>query len=147
MEDLLAENFVAFTSDQIGDSLSPLTVFRDQHGFTGRIVAASPSLDEVRRLIFVGYGIGCPPEHIVRDDLTQQRLWRLPQEEGLVDVDVDLLWHCGRKMNAAAGVLRRHGAHDAALFTAPSSWLRAEAQVDCGAPGLRTRRRMKAGKP
>ncbi|MFP3747321.1 LysR family transcriptional regulator substrate-binding protein, partial [Achromobacter sp. SIMBA_011] len=49
MEDLLAENFVSFTSDQIGDSLSPLTVFRDQRGFTGRIVASSPSLDEVRR--------------------------------------------------------------------------------------------------
>jgi DNA-binding transcriptional LysR family regulator len=101
MQDLLAENFVSFTSDQIGDSLSPLTVFRDQRGFTGRIVATSPSLDEVRRLIFAGYGIGCLPEHIVRDDLTQQRLWRLPPEEGLVDVDVDLLWHRGRKMNAA----------------------------------------------
>jgi DNA-binding transcriptional LysR family regulator len=80
------------TSDQIGDSLSPLTVCRDQRGFTGRIVAASPSLDEVRRLIFTGYGIGCLPEHIVRDELTPQRLWRLPPEEGLADVDIDL---CG----------------------------------------------------
>jgi DNA-binding transcriptional LysR family regulator len=101
MDDLLAENFVSFTSDQIGDSLSPLTVFRDQRGFTGRIVAASPSLDEVRRLIFAGYGIGCLPEHIVRDDIAQQRLWRLPPEEGLIDVDVDLLWHRARKMNPA----------------------------------------------
>lgn len=58
MNDLLAENFVSFTSDQIGDSLSPPTVFRDQRGFTGRIVAAS-------------------------------------------HVDIDLLWHSGRKMNAA----------------------------------------------
>ncbi|MFX1762655.1 LysR family transcriptional regulator [Paraburkholderia sp. A1RI-2L] len=101
MEDLLAENFVSFTSDQIGDSLSPLTVFRDQRGFTGRIVASSPSLDEVRRLIFAGYGIGCLPEHIVKDDLARQRLWRLPPEEGLVDVDIHLLWHRDRKQNAA----------------------------------------------
>ncbi|MBN3722930.1 LysR family transcriptional regulator [Burkholderia sp. Ac-20379] len=101
MDDLLAENFVSFTSDQLGDSLSPLTVFRDQKGFTGRIVASSPSLDEVRRLIFAGYGIGCLPEHIVRDDLAQQRLWRLPPDEGLVDVDVFLLWQRERKMNAA----------------------------------------------
>lgn len=101
MEDLLAENFVSFTSDQIGDSLSPLTVFRDQRGFTGRIVASSPSLDEVRRLIFAGYGIGCLPEHIVKDDLARQRLWRLPPEEGLADVDIHLLWHRERKMNAA----------------------------------------------
>ncbi|WP_027795566.1 LysR family transcriptional regulator [Paraburkholderia acidipaludis] len=101
MEDLLAENFVSFTSDQIGDSLSPLTVFRDQRGFTGRIVASSPSLDEVRRLIYAGYGIGCLPEHAVRDDLARQRLWRLPPEEGLADVDIHLLWHRERKMNAA----------------------------------------------
>ncbi|WP_321904643.1 LysR family transcriptional regulator [Paraburkholderia tropica] len=101
MEDLLAENFVSFTSDQIGDSLSPLTVFRDQRGFTGRIVASSPSLDEVRRLIFAGYGIGCLPEHAVKDDLARQRLWRLPPEEGLADVDIHLLWHRDRKMNAA----------------------------------------------
>ncbi|QCP48668.1 LysR family transcriptional regulator [Trinickia violacea] len=101
MDDLLAENFVSFTSDQIGDSLSPLTVFRDQRGFTGRIVASSPSLDEVRRLIFSGFGIGCLPDHIVRDDLARGRLWRLPPEEGLVDVDVYLLWHRERKMNAA----------------------------------------------
>ncbi|CAM2160947.1 MULTISPECIES: LysR family transcriptional regulator [Paraburkholderia] len=101
MEDLLAENFVSFTSDQIGDSLSPLTVFRDQRGFTGRIVASSPSLDEVRRLIFAGYGIGCLPEHAVKDDLARQRLWQLPPEEGLADVDIHLLWHRDRKMNAA----------------------------------------------
>jgi DNA-binding transcriptional LysR family regulator len=101
MEDLLAENFVSFTSDQIGDSLSPLTVFRDQRGFTGRIVASSPSLDEVRRLIYAGYGIGCLPEHAVRDDLARQRLWRLPPEDGLADVDIHLLWHRERKMNAA----------------------------------------------
>ncbi|NIE66251.1 LysR family transcriptional regulator [Burkholderia sp. Ax-1719] len=101
MEDLLAENFVSFTSDQIGDSLSPLTVFRDQRGFTGRIVASSPSLDEVRRLIYAGYGIGCLPEHIVKDDLARQRLWQLPPEEGLADVDIHLLWHRERKRNAA----------------------------------------------
>ncbi len=55
----------------------------------------------MRRLIFAGYGIGCLPEHIVRDDLAQQRLWRLPPDEGLVDVDVFLLWQRERKMNAA----------------------------------------------
>jgi DNA-binding transcriptional LysR family regulator len=113
MEDLLAENFVSFTSDQIGDSLSPLTVFRDQRGFTGRIVASSPSLDEVRRLIYAGYGIGCLPEHAVRDDLARQRLWQLPPEEGLADVDIHLLWHRERKMNAA----------EVAFFDAMERWM------------------------
>ena len=38
VEDLLDQNFVCFASDQLGDTLSPLTIFRDQQGFTGRIV-------------------------------------------------------------------------------------------------------------
>ena len=44
----------------------------------------------MRRLIFAGYGIGCLPEHIVRDDIAQQRLWRLPPDDAAVDVDVFL---------------------------------------------------------
>ncbi|KGC58082.1 lysR substrate binding domain protein [Burkholderia mallei] len=79
-------------------------MFRDQRGFTGRIVATSPSLDEIRRLVFAGYGIGCLPEHIVRDDLARQRLWRLPPEEGLLDVEIFLMWNRERRMNAAENV-------------------------------------------
>ncbi len=67
--DLQRENFVSFTSDQIGGMLSPLTIFRDQQGFSGRIVASSPSLEEVRRLVIAGYGIGCLPEHVVAADV------------------------------------------------------------------------------
>lgn len=104
MQDLLAENFVSFTSDQIGDSLSPLTIFRDQSGFTGRIVATSSSIEEIRRLVFTGYGLGCLPEHIVRDDIEAGRLWRLPPEEGVADVDVFLVWHRERRLTAAERV-------------------------------------------
>lgn len=106
--DLLAENFVSFTSDQLGDALSPLTVFRETEGFTGQIVAASPSLDEVRRLIFAGYGIGCLPEHAVSDDLARARLWRLPPDEGVADVDVFLMWHRERRQSAADTAFFRH---------------------------------------
>lgn len=35
IEDLMGENFVSFASDALGDSLSPLTIFRDQRGFQG----------------------------------------------------------------------------------------------------------------
>jgi sensor c-di-GMP phosphodiesterase-like protein len=37
IDDILSQNFVCFASDQLGDTLSPLTVFRDQQGFTGHI--------------------------------------------------------------------------------------------------------------
>ncbi|MCQ4143387.1 MULTISPECIES: LysR family transcriptional regulator [Vogesella] len=100
-EDLLSENFVSFTGDQIGDNLSPLTIFRDEKGFKGRVVASSSSVHEVRRLIFAGFGIGCLPEHVAQPDVAQQRLQRLPPGEGVADVDIHLLWSRERKYSQA----------------------------------------------
>lgn len=102
--DLQSENFVSFTSDQIGGMLSPLTIFRDQQGFSGRIVASSPSLEEVRRLVIAGYGLGCLPEHVVAEDEKNGWLWRLPPREGIADVDIHLLWHREQKMSRAETV-------------------------------------------
>jgi DNA-binding transcriptional LysR family regulator len=102
--DLQSENFVSFTSDQIGGMLSPLTIFRDQQGFSGRIVASSPSLEEVRRLVIAGYGLGCLPEHAVAEDEQKGLLWRLPPHEGVADVDIHLLWNREQKMSRAESV-------------------------------------------
>ncbi|WP_059396386.1 LysR family transcriptional regulator [Pseudomonas putida] len=102
--DLQGENFVSFTSDQMGGNLSPLTVFRDQQGFTGRIVASSPSLDEILRLVGAGYGIGCLPEHIVAADVQANKLWRLPPWEGVIDVNVYLLWNREQKFTQAESI-------------------------------------------
>ncbi|RRV10248.1 LysR family transcriptional regulator [Pseudomonas sp. v388] len=102
--DLQSENFVSFTSDQIGGMLSPLTIFRDQQGFSGRIVASSPSLEEVRRLVIAGFGLGCLPEHVVADDVANGLLWRLPPDDGIADVDIHLLWNREQKLSRAERV-------------------------------------------
>lgn len=102
--DLQSENFVSFTSDQIGGMLSPLTIFRDQQGFSGRIVASSSSLEEVRRLVIAGFGLGCLPVHVVAEDVKNGLLWRLPPDEGIADVDIHLLWHREQKMSRAETV-------------------------------------------
>ncbi|WP_028223679.1 LysR family transcriptional regulator [Paraburkholderia oxyphila] len=99
--DLAGQAFVSFTGDKVGDPLSPLTIFRDEMGFTGRVIASSSSMAEVRRFIFAGLGIGCLPEHVVRDDIAQGRLRRLPPDEGVADVDVYFLWAQDRKLSAA----------------------------------------------
>ena len=99
--DLQRENFVSFTSDQIGGMLSPLTIFRDQQGFAGRIVASSPSLEEVRRLVIAGFGIGCLPEHVVAADVAAGLLWKLPPLEGIADVDIHLLWNREQRLSRA----------------------------------------------
>jgi len=102
--DLLLEDYVAYCSDQLGDSLSILTLFREQQGFTGGISAESTSMDEVRRLIFAGYGIGCLPESMALEDVAANRLWPLPPEGGVADIDVSLFWHRSRRMTPAEKV-------------------------------------------
>lgn len=108
MDELLRENFVSFTSDALGDSLSPLTIFRDQRGFSGRIVASSSQHDEVKRLLIAGFGIGCLPEHSVHADLAEGRLWRLPPGEGVCAVDLHLLWHRDAQPSAAEAAFLEH---------------------------------------
>ncbi|UNM95372.1 LysR family transcriptional regulator [Ignatzschineria rhizosphaerae] len=93
IEDLINENFVSFTSDALGDSLSPLTIFRDQKGFSGNIVATSTHHDEVKRLLVAGLGIGCLPEHSVQQYVSEGLLWRLPPEEGVCTTELHFLWH------------------------------------------------------
>lgn len=104
MDDLLGENFVSFTSDALGDSLSPLTIFRDQRGFSGTVVATSSHHDEVKRLLVAGFGIGCLPEHSVQHDLDEGKLWRLPPEEGVCSANLYLLWHEDAHRTAAERV-------------------------------------------
>ncbi|EGH71994.1 LysR family transcriptional regulator [Pseudomonas syringae] len=104
LEALQSENFVSFTSDQMGGNLSPLTMFRDQQGFTGKIVACSSSFEEIRRLIIAGFGVGCLPEHLVDIDLHNGLIWRLPPAEGVVDVDVFLMWNREQRMSRAETV-------------------------------------------
>ncbi len=99
--DLQREKFCRLHSYQIGGMLSPLTIFRDQQGFSGRIVASSPSLEEVRRLVIAGFGIGCLPEHVVAADVEAGLLWRLPPHEGIADVDIHLLWNRDQRMSRA----------------------------------------------
>ncbi|RXN88221.1 LysR family transcriptional regulator [Achromobacter aloeverae] len=108
IEDLLGENFVSFASDALGDSLSPLTIFRDQRGFSGRVVATSTQHDEVKRLLVAGFGIGCLPEHSVQADLAEGRLWRLPPGEGVCLVDLHLLWHRDAQRTPAEDAFLKH---------------------------------------
>lgn len=94
------QNFICFASDQIGDTLSPLTIFRDQQGFTGRIVGTSPHIEEIRRLVVAGVGLSFIPEHLIREDVVNGQLRRLPPEESVAEIDVFLTWHKQRKLTA-----------------------------------------------
>lgn len=106
--DLRQENFVSFTSDQIDGALSPLTLFRAREGFAGRIVGASANLEEVRRMIVYGLGIGPLPEHIAARDVAEGLLWELPPYEGVAPVNIHLVWNPQARMNRAERAFLDH---------------------------------------
>lgn len=104
--ELREENFVSFTSDQIDGALSPLAVFRAREGFGGRIVGASANLEEVRRMILCGLGIGPMPEHIAARDVLDGNLWPLPPYDGVAPIDIHLIWNPQSKFNRAEVAFR-----------------------------------------
>lgn len=105
VEDLRQETVVSFTSDQIDGALAPLAVFRARAGLAGRVVGASANLDEVRRMIIGGLGIGALPEHVAAPDVAEGRLWPLPPAEGVAPVPVYLLWNPVSRLNRAEAAL------------------------------------------
>lgn len=103
MERLTDEAYVSFGSEQLDGVLSPLAVFRAQHGLQGPVVGQSKSLQEIQRMVTAGWGIGCLPEHLVARDVEEGRLWPLPPYDGVAEIDLNLMWHReGRFSNAEA---------------------------------------------
>lgn len=101
IDDILNQNFVCFASDQLGDTLSPLTVFRDQQGFTGHIAGTSPYVEEIRRMVVAGVGLSFLPEHLIRQDVANSELKVLQSSEPVAEIDVFLTWHKARKLSSA----------------------------------------------
>ena len=100
IEQLGKQDFISFQSEQIGSVLSPLTVFKDTHGFTGKITTTTNSLDEVVRLVYAGFGIGCLPMQLGSAPHLQAALKLLPPKDGVADIPVYLLWHQERVLSA-----------------------------------------------
>lgn len=98
-DDLLKEDFIAFNSEDIGEVLSPITVFKETHNVTGRVSAYTNNLDEAVRLIYTGYGIGALPDQFIAATHLQAKLRRLPPEEGIADVPIYIFWHKHRALS------------------------------------------------
>jgi DNA-binding transcriptional LysR family regulator len=70
-----------------------------------RVVGSSAHLEEVRRMIEAGIGIGPLPLHVVAQDVAAGRLWQLPPYRGLPQVDVHLCHAPGVRRNPAEAEL------------------------------------------
>jgi DNA-binding transcriptional LysR family regulator len=97
-DQLLTQNFVSFFSENLGGVLSPLAVFRDEQQFKGEIIASSNNFDEIKRLLYAGYGIGCLPDNTVERDVQSGDLRRLPLENTIARIPIYLVWSMRRKL-------------------------------------------------
>jgi DNA-binding transcriptional LysR family regulator len=104
-EGLAGQAVVSFQTDREGDALGEVTALRRRLGMGERVVGSSAHLEEVRRMIELGIGIGPLPLHVVSRDLVEGRLWQLPPYRGLPAVDVHLCHAPALRRNPAEAEL------------------------------------------
>lgn len=101
LADLKGEPSVSFQTDHIADALHPVALLRSQAGLSSPMVGVSSSLEEVRRMIINGLGVGPLPLHVARRDVEDGLLWRLPPFEAPPVIDVFLLTNPNKIQNRA----------------------------------------------
>lgn len=103
--DLAGHSTVSFVTDQMGDALRQVTLMRADADLEDRVVGTSANLEEVRRLIVAGLGIGPLPIHVVKNDIEKGQLWRLPPFDTPPAVDVYVVWNPKARLNRAEQAL------------------------------------------
>ena len=102
--DLSGRASVSFVTDRLEDALRPVTLMRAAADMEDRVVGTSAHLEEVRRMIVAGLGIGPLPIHVVKRDLQEGILWQVPPYVDLPAIDVHVAWNPASRMNPAERV-------------------------------------------
>ncbi len=92
---------VSFGTDSMQDALRPVALYRQKHHLDHNIIGHSTHLEEVRRMITCGLGIGPLPTHVVARDVRDGVLWRLPPYQNPPKVDVHLVTNPSKRFNRA----------------------------------------------
>jgi DNA-binding transcriptional LysR family regulator len=101
LQDLRGEDAVSFETDDLNDALRPVALLRQQNEMSQRIVGRSSQLEELRRMILCGLGIGPLPVHVVERDVRDGLLWRLPPYDDPPMVDIFLVTNPKKRFNRA----------------------------------------------
>jgi len=101
LEDLRGEKCVSFRTDQLNDVLQPVALLRAQADFDRNIAGMSSNLEEIRRMVIAGLGIGALPVHAVEREVKDRLLHRLPPYENLPPIRIWLVRHPGASLNHA----------------------------------------------
>jgi DNA-binding transcriptional LysR family regulator len=105
LQDLKGLDAVSFETDDLNDSLRPVALLRRQYEMDQRIVGRSSHLEEVRRMIQCGLGIGALPIHVVEREVRDGLLWRLPPYKKPPKVDIYLVTNPRKRLNRAETLL------------------------------------------
>ncbi|WP_428424291.1 LysR family transcriptional regulator [Pararhizobium sp.] len=89
--DLATLDYVSFKTDHLGGALAPIARLRQRENFSGQVLGLFTNLEEVKRLIKVGFGFGPLPIHVVTADIEARQLWQLPPYENPPAADVYLV--------------------------------------------------------
>lgn len=104
MDDLRDYPFVAFDTEEIDNALRRIVMLRSEWGLTSEVTGRSSQLEEVRRMVTCGMGIGAFPVHVVRNDVERGLLWRLPPYTDLPEVDIFLVTNPRKHVSRAEDV-------------------------------------------
>lgn len=99
--DLAGHSAVSFETDSLHDALRSVTLLRAQSELNEQIIGTSSHLEEVRRMVIAGLGIGPLPLHVVARDVEDGLLWRLPPYREPPAIDVHLAWNPRATLNRA----------------------------------------------
>ncbi|MCI5078065.1 LysR family transcriptional regulator [Oricola sp.] len=99
--DLAGHASVSFETDRLHDVLKPVTLMRAEAELGERVVGTSSHLEEVRRMIIAGLGIGPLPVHVAQRDVDAGLLWHLPPYDKMPEIDVHVVWNPRAKLNRA----------------------------------------------
>jgi DNA-binding transcriptional LysR family regulator len=99
--DLAGHSAVSFETDRLQDALKPVALMRAQAELGDGIIGMSSHLDEVRRLIVAGIGIGPLPVHVAARDVRDGLMWQLPPYDQLPAIDVHVVHNPKAVLNRA----------------------------------------------
>ena len=107
LEDLSGEQCVTFPTDQLSDVLRPIAMLRAEADFDEHVAGMSTNLEEIRRMVMAGLGIGALPVHVVERDVRDGLLFRLPPYEDPPAIDIWLVRHPEARVNRAEAEFTR----------------------------------------
>jgi DNA-binding transcriptional LysR family regulator len=91
ISDLENQDCISYRSALDSDTLQSITDMRKTVRFADPIKGIANNLEEVRRMVVAGLGIGAIPVQIAARDVRDGLLWRLPPYDDVMPIDIYLL--------------------------------------------------------